>query len=133
MHGDITLRMSTDALALATIDELSNLLKLFEGALPSRKETSAASWAAKLTDACLQEIERMDEAAAPMAKEKPCDWCRQASVIGCTLCGLKNVHHFCQNEMVPVLVVNMALRLCTWSAPRRRLRESASEVLETTQ
>ncbi|KAL3906867.1 MAG: hypothetical protein SGPRY_010386 [Prymnesium sp.] len=56
--------------------------------------------------------ERFEEAAARKAKEKPCDWCRKPSVIECTLCGLKNVHHFCQNEMVPILAVDMALRLC---------------------
>ncbi|KAL3892712.1 MAG: hypothetical protein SGPRY_014861, partial [Prymnesium sp.] len=42
-RGVMTLRMATDALALATIDELSNLLKLFEGALSPRKKTNAAS------------------------------------------------------------------------------------------
>ena len=111
-QGDMTLRMATDTLALATVDEISNLLKLLEGALPPRKKTNPASWAAKLLDAVLQEIERLAEEAARKAKEKPCDWCRKPSVIECTLCGLKNVHHFCQNEMVPILAVNMALRLC---------------------
>ncbi|KAL3899016.1 MAG: hypothetical protein SGPRY_012722 [Prymnesium sp.] len=91
-RGDMTLRMATDTLALATIDELSSLLKLFEGALPPRKKTNPASWAAKLLDG--------DRATG------------RRGIIECTLCGLKNVNHFCQNEMVPILSVNMALRLC---------------------
>ncbi|KAL3924296.1 MAG: hypothetical protein SGPRY_003957, partial [Prymnesium sp.] len=58
------------------------------------------------------ETERLEAEAERLSREKPCDWCRQAATVDCTLCGNKTVHHFCMNEMVPVLRTGMSLRLC---------------------
>ena len=99
----ISPRDATDSLALATIDELKVLLGLFEGAAPPRKKGNPASWAAKVFDACFQETERLEAEAERLSREKPCDWCGHPATVDCTICGNKTVHHFCMNEMVPVL------------------------------
>ncbi|KAL3908237.1 MAG: hypothetical protein SGPRY_009880, partial [Prymnesium sp.] len=92
----ISPRDATDSLALAIVDELKVLLDLFEGAPPPRKKCNPASWAAKVFDACFQETERLEAEAERLNKEKP----------------TKTVHHFCMNDMVPVLRTDMSLRLC---------------------
>ncbi|KAL3920861.1 MAG: hypothetical protein SGPRY_005102 [Prymnesium sp.] len=58
------------------------------------------------------EKERLDAIVAQRQNMAPCDYCGNLSSIVCMLCGVRHLHHFCQNEKVPVFQSSIEYHLC---------------------